>query len=45
MNNERLPKKNVFLHDYDQTSNNSWSNDVENIFDTVNVLTHYKINQ
>ena len=41
MNNERLTKK-VFLHDYDQNSNNSWSNDVENIFDSVNLLTHYE---
>ena len=40
-NNERLTKK-VFLHDYDQNSNNSWSNDVENILDTVNLLTHYE---
>ena len=41
MNNERLTKK-VFLHDYDKNSNNSWSNDVENILDTVNLLTHYE---
>ena len=41
MNNERLIKK-VFLHDYDQNSNKSWSNDVENIRDTVNLLTHYE---
>ena len=41
MNNERLTKK-VFLHDYDQNSNNSWSNEVENILDTVNLLTHYE---
>ena len=30
-----------FLHDYDQNSNNSFSNDVENILDTANLLTHY----
>ena len=41
VNNERLTKK-VFLHDYDQNSNNYWSNDVENRFDTVNLLTHYE---
>ena len=44
MNNEILTKK-VFLHDYDQNSNNSWSNDVENILDTVNLLTHYEKNK
>ena len=41
MNNERLTKK-VFLHDYDQNSNNSWSYNVENVFDTFNLLTHYE---